>query len=138
MPDAGYELLEHPADVGIRSWGPTPEEAFEQAAWGLVELLGIKADGDGERRTLALSSPDTPGLLVDLLNELVFLHDSEGVGIARVRVARITETELVADLWTAPLGRPPQGTVVKAATYHRLRVEPRPGGGVEAQVFLDV
>lgn len=138
MPEAGYELLEHPADAGIRSWGPTPEVAFEQAAWGLVELLGIKADGDGERRTLALSSPDLPGLLVDFLNELVFLHESEGVGIARVRVARTTETVLEAEVWTAPLDHRPQGTVVKAATYHRLRVEPRPAGGVEAQVFLDV
>jgi SHS2 domain-containing protein len=138
MPDVGFELLEHPADVGIRSWGPTPEAAFEQAAWGLVELLGVKVDRKVARRRIELSAPDVSGLLVDFLNEIVFLLDSEGVGIAQVGVARTTETELEADVWTAPLDRSPDGTVVKAATYHRLRVEPRPSGGVEAQVFLDV
>ncbi|MGH2528104.1 MAG: archease [Actinomycetota bacterium] len=38
---SGYELLDHTADVGIRSWGPSPEAAFEQAAWALVDLLDI-------------------------------------------------------------------------------------------------
>ena len=30
------------------------------------------------------------------------------------------------------------GTFVKAVTYHRLRVEPDPGGGWLAEVYLDV
>jgi SHS2 domain-containing protein len=136
--EAGHELLEHPADVGIRSWGPTPEMAFEQAAWGLVELLGIRGEGSGDRRTVSVSSPDLPGLLVDSLNELIFLHETEGVAVADIRVTRLTETGLDAEVETVPLDRALEGTVVKAATYHGLRVDRSPDGRSEVQVFLDV
>jgi Archease protein family (MTH1598/TM1083) len=42
---AGFELLEHTADVGIRARGATLEEAFEQATLGLAEILGALAPG---------------------------------------------------------------------------------------------
>ena len=138
MEEAGYELLEHPADVGIRSWGPTQGTAFEQAAWGLVELLGIRREGSGDRRTISVSSPDLPGLLVEFLNELIFLHETEGVAVADIRVTRLAETGLDAEVETVPLDRAPEGTVVKAATYYRLRVDRSPDGRTEVQVFLDV
>jgi Archease protein family (MTH1598/TM1083) len=40
---AGFELLEHTADVGIRARGATLEEAFEQATLGLAEVMGALA-----------------------------------------------------------------------------------------------
>ena len=36
----GFELLEHTADVGIRAWAGSLEEAFEQATEGLAEAIG--------------------------------------------------------------------------------------------------
>ena len=48
---AGFELLEHTADVGIRARGATLEEAFEQATLGLAVVLGaLMAGGSGGRR----------------------------------------------------------------------------------------
>jgi len=135
--ESGYELLEHTADVGVRSWGPTPEAAFEQAAWALVDLLDIRGDERGEARTIVTSSGDAPGLLVDFLNELIFLHETEEVAVSGIRVVRLTDEGLEAEVETVPLGRPPQGTVVKAATY-RVRVDRSPEGRAETQVFLDV
>lgn len=135
---SGYELLEHTADVGIRSWGPTPETAFERAAWALVDLLDIRGEGTGEARTIVASSGDAPGLLVDLLNELIFVHETEDVAVSGVRVVRLTDESLEAEVETVPLARRPEGTVVKAATYHRVRVDQSPDGRTETQVFLDV
>jgi len=135
---SGYELLEHTADVGIRSWGPTPETAFEQAAWALVDLLDIRGEGTGEARTIVASSGDAAGLLVDLLNELIFLHETEDVGVSGIRVVRLTDDALEAEVETVPLARPLEGTVVKAATYHEVRVDRTPDGRTEARVFLDV
>jgi SHS2 domain-containing protein len=37
-----------------------------------------------------------------------------------------------------PGGPGPDGTFVKAVTYHRLRVGPDPGGGWLLEVYLDV
>lgn len=138
MGEAGFELLEHPADVGIRSWGPSFEAAFEQAAWGLVRLLDVHRQGSGRRTEVRVSSEDRPGLLVDFLDELIFLHDTEGTAVSSIRVLRVNETTLEAEIETVPLDRAPEGTDVKAATYHGLRVDRLPDGRVEAVVFLDV
>lgn len=31
---SGYELIDHPSEVGVRAWGPTPEDAFVAARRG--------------------------------------------------------------------------------------------------------
>jgi SHS2 domain-containing protein len=134
----GFELLEHTADVGIRAWGSTAPEAFTQAALALAELMGVRAPGPGRRRTVRVSAGDAPGVLVALLNEMVWIHESELVGFVAVDVIGLSEHDLVAEVETAT---PPEGAAglgVKAATYHQLAVEPRPEGGVEVRVFLDV
>ncbi len=138
MGEAGYELLEHPADIGIRSWGPSFEMAFEQAAWGLVGLLDVRGHGSGKRREVRVSSEDRSGLLVDFLDELIFLHETEDDAVSAIRVLGLTETTLEAEIETVPPDRAPEGTDVKAATYHGLRVDRSPDGRVEAVVFLDV
>ena len=35
----GYELVDHTADIGLRVWGPTPEDVFEEAGRGLFSLV---------------------------------------------------------------------------------------------------
>jgi SHS2 domain-containing protein len=135
---AGFELLEHTADVGIRAWGPTELEVFDQAALGLAELMGIRVPGPGARRTVRLRAEDRPGLLVALLDELLGVHEAEGVGFVHVDVVGLSERSLVAEVETAPVPAEPVGACVKAATYHQLAVEHRPDGLVEARVFVDV
>jgi len=135
--DAGYQIIEHTADLGVRAWGPTLEAAFEQAAWALVDLLDIRSTGEGTRRRLTLSGADAGSLLVDFLNELVFLCETEEVAVSDVTVRRVSDSELDAELSLGPLTSRSEGVVVKAATYHRLRVA-RDDGHVEVRVFLDV
>lgn len=134
---AGYEILPHTAEVGIRSWGSSLAEAFEQAAWGLADILGATASGAGEARTIRASGSDEGALLVDFLNELLFVHESEEVAFSGIRIARLSETDLEAEVTVVPLSGEPVGTAVKAATYHQLAVDRRPSG-VEARVYLDV
>jgi protein archease len=137
--DAGFEVLEHTADVGVRAWGTTLAEAFEQAAWGMADIAGIrlKRRGSSRARELKAVGNDLGSVLVDFLNELVLLHETEGVGLAGVRVRRLTPAELTAEVEVVPLMAEPDGTAIKAATYHQLRVEEGPDGA-EVQVFLDV
>jgi SHS2 domain-containing protein len=144
---AGFELLEHTADVGIRARGATLEEAFEQATLGLAEVLGALAPGPGEAVAVAVSAPDPGGLLVDWLNEVLWLRETRDAWLAGVQVDRVGEGAAVGSVSLTSRGPAgeggsgdpaPDGTFVKAVTYHRLRVEPDPAGGWLIEVYLDV
>jgi SHS2 domain-containing protein len=168
---AGFELLEHTADVGIRARGATLEEAFEQATLGLAEVLGALAPGGsggppgwspgqsggpGEVVAVEVSAPDLGGLLVDWLNEILWLRETRDAWLAGVQVDRVGEGTAAGSVRFSsaapagegapgdpafedgPGGPAPDGTFVKAVTYHRLRVEPGPAGGWLIDVYLDV
>jgi len=136
---AGFERMERSADVGIRSWGDSPAEAFEQAALGLGDLMGIGVTVPDDHHTIMATAPDLEALLVEFLNELILLHESEGLGIGDVRVELFDDAEprLEAEVGVAPLSDAPGGRGVRSATYHRLAVAPRPDGRTEARVYLD-
>ena len=135
----GYRILEHTADIGIESWGDSIEECFEQAAYGLAEMLGAQERG-GRGETAAhvsASGSDRGALLVDFLNELLLLHETREVAFGDVRVTRFTSTELEADVEIAAVEGETETTGIKAATYHRLVVLDE-NGVVRARVYLDV
>ena len=134
----GFEFLEHTADLGIRAWGGSTPEAFEQAARGLAEVMGLRVPGPGTRRVVRLRADDTAGLLVGFLNELLFIHETQSEGFVAVDVIGLSEDNLVAEIEVAPQPEAADGVVVKAATYHEVAVERRPDGVVEARVYLDV
>jgi SHS2 domain-containing protein len=135
----GYEILEHTADVGVRAWGHTLEETFEQAAQAMAEIIGVwdpQARGEPER--LVVEGGDLGALLVDFLSELIYRHDTYDAVLAGVRVASVAQGRVDAAVaWTPRGARTAEGTQVKAVTYHRLRVE-RSGRGWVADVYLDV
>ena len=137
--DAGWELLEHTADVGIRAWAPSTPEAFERAGRALVELMGAGAAARAESRRLSVHGEDHAGLLVAFLNDLLWLHESSGRGFASVDVIAVSENTLLAEVELGAMPDPaPEGLGVKAATYHQVHVGRCEGGGVEVRVFLDV
>jgi SHS2 domain-containing protein len=136
---AGFEILEHTADVGIRAWGASLEEAFEQAGWGLADILGAVAESPGGRlREVAFESADEGGLLVDFLNELLLLHETEECAFARIRIRRLEGGSGTAEVDVVPVAGELEGVGVKAATYHQLRVERRQDGATLVEVYLDV
>jgi SHS2 domain-containing protein len=148
----GYELLEHTADVGIQARGATLEAAFEQATEGLAEVLGALApegsgppgwtpggsEGTAEAVRVEVSAEDPGGLLVDWLNEVLWLREVRQAMVSGVRVERVTDSSASGWVAFSGDGPAPDGTFVKAVTYHRLRVEPDPGGGWLIEMYLDV
>jgi SHS2 domain-containing protein len=134
---AGFELLEHTADVGIRARGPSLEAVFEQATLGLAEVLGAWRRGPGEPAEVAVGPGDPGGVLVDWLQEVLWLHESRQAALTGVRVDRAGEAGAAGQVGLAGPGGPFDGTPVKAVTYHQLRVA-RDGPGWLAEVYLDV
>ena len=138
MASAGHEVLEHTADIGIRAWGDSVETVFEQAAWGLAEILGAAAaGGNGDEHVVTASAGDREALLVDFLNELLLLHEREESAFTGIEILELSGTDLRALVRSVPLTGEPMGTGLKAATYHRLALR-KTDAGWEAEVYLDV
>jgi len=134
----GFELLEHTADVGVRARGATLEEAFEQATLGLAEVLGARRPGQGEVVAVEVAAGDPGALLVDWLNEVLWLHEVRGhAAITGVRVERVGGDRAAGSVTFSSTDPPADGTFVKAVTYHRLRVG-RDADGLLVEVYLDV
>ena len=134
----GYEILEHTADVGIRARGSTLEEAFASAAEGLAELMGAWFPDQGHERPMEVRAADRAALLVVWMDELLYLHEAEDVVFGGFEVDGVGDRRLRARVLVAARGdRQLEDVGIKAATYHRLRVNPD-GEGWLAQVYLDV
>lgn len=133
-----YEYIEHTADVGIKAYGTTLAEAFENAAKGLFDLMTDDSEIAAlEDVTVTLEAPSLEQLLVDWLGELLILNGSRFLVFGRFSV-RLTGTSLVAHAYGEPfsLTKHRMGTEVKAVTYHMLEVKDAPPYSV--QVLLDI
>jgi SHS2 domain-containing protein len=138
--DAGWEHFETEADVGVRAWGTTRAEAFEQAALGVFALI-VKPDEvvERERREVRAQGDSPEQLLANWINECLYVHEIEGFVVHRVKVDACTPTMVHATLHGEELdaGRHRFGTIVKAATLHRLLVAEAEGRH-QISVIVDV
>jgi SHS2 domain-containing protein len=139
----GYQILEHTADKGVRAWGRTLEELFENASRGMYRLV---IDPEGKRADISIplcvevSEPiDRSDLLVKWLRELIYLTDVQKVVFTDFTVHRVTETAVEGEARGLLVedNSVLDGAPVKAVTYHRLRLEQTPEGWV-AEFYVDV
>ena len=138
----GFEILEHTADVGVRGWGETVEQAFHQATLGLLDIVGAWHPGSGERlaierEAIEVEAHDLGALLVDWLGEILYLQDTRDVVVSGLEVSSVQESRATGWVELAPRPEEIEGTAVKAITYHQLEVVERDCRWV-AQVYLDI
>lgn len=138
-PSSRFETFEHEADIGIRGFGNTMEEAFGNAALALYSVMvNINKVKQQEKKSLAAAAPDTELLLVEWLNSLLSLSDVERIVFSKFEVA-IEGSVLRGTAWGESLDRvrhEPK-VEVKGATYHMLSVK-REAGRFVAQCVVDV
>ena len=136
----GSGTLEHTADLGLWVEARGLEELFETAPAALAELM-VAGPRQGEVAWLPLSlqGRDYAELLVQLLGEVVFLWDAEGLLVVGAKVGRLDPKALEIRLGVIPADpkRHQPGEPVKAVTYHQAKVD-RHGSGWRAEVILDV
>lgn len=130
-------MLEHTADVGVRGRGEDLPETFEMVTRGLADICGTWAPGHGEEIRVEVRADDVAAALVDWVNEVLWFQDSRDAVLTGVRVDEVSDLGAAGRLWLAPRDRELEGTAVKAATYHQLKVA-RDGDGWVAEIYLDV
>ena len=134
-----WEHYEHAADIGVRGFGATKAEAFEQAGLALMAVVAdLRTIGEFERISLDCEAPDDELLLAEWLNALVYQMATRKLLFRRFNVA-IDGTRLHAQAWGEPIDaeRHKPAVEVKGATFTTLRVA-RHGEGWVAQTVVDV
>jgi SHS2 domain-containing protein len=135
-----YRLISHTADLGMEVWGKDLPDLFSQAGRSFFDILvgtpGIKL---GQERAITVEAPDLEALLVAWLGELLYIFETEHLVFGRFVIEALTPQALSAIGWGGPLDpkRHQAKTVIKAVTYHQLRIwEAR--GFWRARVIFDL
>ena len=136
----GFELLEHTADIGIAARAASWPGLLQQLARGWRRIVCGESEiaaTTGLKRTIR--GDDREELLVNLLNELIFLLETRNFLTAEIQIDSATDEVLNLQLQgeTYDPGRHQWQQEVKAATYHQLKIEQQ-GDSWQAQVYLDL
>ena len=134
-----WEHYEHGADLGVRGFGATQAQAFEQAALALTAAVtDPRAVRPPEHIEIRCEAPDAELLLAGWLNALVYEMSTRKMLFSRFSV-EIQGMRLKADAWGEPIdvARHHPAVEVKGATFTTLRVA-RHGDGWMAQTVVDV
>jgi SHS2 domain-containing protein len=124
-----FEFLEHTADVYIRAFGKTMEEAYENSALAMFEVM---TDTDKvtstKQRSLKVEAEDQYELLYNWLEALLVKFETEGMFYSKFQITDWKETREVfkfkAKVWGEKFDpeKHPQKVGVKAVTYHRMMI----------------
>jgi len=137
--DKDFEIVNHTADVGIIAYGADIKQAFANAARALFSLITELEDiQEVLHRDIKVTATDEESLLVEWLNELIYLFDTENVIFKRFDIIELNNTQLKARSYGEKVDRARHKlkTGVKAATYHMLKINKDDGGKV--QVLFDI
>lgn len=154
-----YQILEHTGDLKIKVWGRDLPELFKNAAAAMFsavagrtttrtttnEQRATKTRPDLKSPTLRREKPkkieikgaDYESLLVNFLNELLYLSDVQNKGFLaqNIEIKENGSKKLTAQLLSLPL--PPLEVEIKSATYHDLKIT-KTAAGYETTVVFDI
>lgn len=133
---ARWQEIEHTADLALHVWGGDLADLFAGAAQGMFSLVAEPCEtGDWVLAPVELTAIDAEALLVDWLNELLYLHevhkavfvDFEFTAVSAERVSAVVR------------GRPVDEYLahIKAATYHNLSIT-ETEEGYETELVFDI
>lgn len=121
-----FETFDHGADIGIRGFGKTLEEAFANGAKAMFSIMvDINKVEKREEREISCEAPDIEMLFVEWLNQLLSISHLEKMVFNDFHVTIKEGTSLTGYAGGEKLdkSRHPLLTEVKAATYSMLKVE---------------
>jgi SHS2 domain-containing protein len=138
-----YRFIDHAADACLEVTARSLPELFCEALRGFTDTivdLGSVVARVGS--SVDIEATDLEMLLVDWLNEMVALQETDGTLFARADVdieESPTGWHLTGVLWGESFDAARHGlkTLVKAVTFHQLRIEHN-AAGWRARVVLDL
>ena len=135
-----FEILDHTADIGIIVHGENLRALFENAGEAFFHLItDLRKVKRRLERPITLGGESLDRLIVDWLNELLYLHDVESLLFKGFKIKSVGESGLRAIVKGEPFqeGIHVIKTEVKAVTYHQIEVR-QENGHWRAQIIIDL
>ena len=132
-----HEFGEHRGEERLIVRAATLGEALVEAARALAELQGVRGPVTDRSpwRTIEVTAADRASLLIEWLNELIFLAEGQHWVPTKFVVEVALPTRFRARAQGVVLAMAPSR--IKAATWHGLRFDSH-NGMLKAEVVLDV
>lgn len=127
-----YEFFDVTADIGFWAYGKTLEEAFENAALAMFNVITkTETVTEKESRKIGIESEDLSSLLYDFLEELLFIYEVDlilfsnfAVNIKKEEInsKEVYKLEAIATGEEIDWSKHYRGSEVKAITFHMMEV----------------
>jgi len=138
--DAGYEPLEHTADIRIRVWAPDLPAFLRTAAEAMADQILDRATV-AQTRAIAVRAEgaDREELLVSWLEEVLSAFEIEGLAVGSVEPVEADDNSVSGVLKGEDFDSDKHEVrnVIKAVTWHDLEVR-ETDRGIEAVIVFDV
>jgi SHS2 domain-containing protein len=140
-----FEYVENiaTADVAIRAYGKTLEEAFANVSLGMLNVItDVKKIKQKTGKTIEIKSENLKSLLYDWLQELIFLWDTKFLIFSKFKIMIRKENGkyfLNAKCFGEKIDPKKQKLKqnIKAVTYHMMEIKEK-NGKFSVQVILDL
>ncbi|MFP3189551.1 MAG: archease [Sulfolobaceae archaeon] len=136
-----YEFFDHTADIGIKAYGRDLNEAFENAALAVFEVITDTSKVEPkESREIEIDGMDLENLLYRWIESLLVYCDSELFLFGKFKVKIDLENlRLNAIAWGEKFNpdKHERRTVVKAMTYHEMSIV-KTNNGYELTFVVDI
>lgn len=139
-PEGRWEHFPHDADIGVRGFGPTPAQAFEQAALALTAVVTDAAVQPLTAVEISCEAPDYELLLPQWLNAIIYEMAVRRMLFGRYAVTIEDGRRLSATAWGEPVdvARHAPACEPKGATLTALKVATDDRGVWSAGCVVDV
>jgi SHS2 domain-containing protein len=145
MQPTGFKFEDHTADVQVRSWGTTLEEAYEQTALSLMTTISpdLWKISPQIEKIIKVEAEDKEALLFDFLSEFLYIFDVHKLIFSDIKIKYIRKTKNGFELESIMKGerfnieKHSYGTEVKAITYSYMEIN-EGKDTVEIKIIFDI
>jgi SHS2 domain-containing protein len=136
-----YKYLDHTADAKFQAFGKSLEEAFENAALAVFNLI-VKTEDVKPKivKKISVQSRKKESLLYDFIEELLYLLDTEGFVLNKIENLKIEEKDemfhLHAKAWGDSYKHYEVHGSAKSVTYNDMFIKEEKDQ-VTVQVVID-
>lgn len=138
-----YKFLEHTADIGVLVESLDFRSALEESVDALIHLIFGNATLNDmnqlNEEMIEINSSDEESLLVDFLNEILFLIDSKKIIPLKLEITELGKNNLKAKFkaYQFDFEKNPINLYVKAVTFHQLQIEEKEDQTI-IKFFVDI
>lgn len=140
----GYRFLDHMTDAVIEAYGITLEQAFENAAKGLIDtMIDLKTVSPEKEIKFSAKGHDLYSLLFDWLDKVMLLLVADRIAVSQfsIKIKRHNNNRYSLEGTTRgeplDLDRHRYKVEIKAVTYHEMEIK-QENGMVTVRFLLDL